>query len=109
SAVLECVVNISEGLRPDVVAGVAAACGRALLDVHTDPDHHRSVLTLGGSAAATVEAARALARVAVDRIDLSAHSGVHPRLGAVDVVPFVPLDDPGPEGLAAAGEVARAW
>jgi glutamate formiminotransferase len=109
SAVLECVVNISEGLRPDVVAAVAAACGPALLDVHSDPDHHRSVLTLAGSEAAATGAARALARAAVERIDLSVHAGVHPRLGAVDVVPFVPLDNPGPDGLAAAGEIARAW
>ena len=104
---LECVVNISEGRRTDVVAAVAAACGPALLDVHTDPDHHRSVLTLAGPANQLADAALALARVAVERIDLSAHAGVHPRLGAVDVVPFVPLDrEP---GLKAAGNVARAW
>ncbi len=108
-AVLECVVNISEGLRPEVVAAVAAACGPALLDVHSDRDHNRSVLTLAGSSDDVPEAALALARAAIERIDLSVHSGVHPRLGAVDVVPFVSLDDTGPEGLEAAGEVARAW
>jgi glutamate formiminotransferase len=90
--VLECVVNISEGRRQEVVDTVAAACGAALLDVHVDPDHHRSVLTLAGTAHEVAEAALALARAAVGRIDLSAHSGVHPRLGAVDVVPFVPLE-----------------
>jgi glutamate formiminotransferase len=104
--VLECVVNVSEGRRADVMAEVAAACGSALLDVHTDPDHNRSVLTLVGQANAVREAALALARAAVERIDLSAHSGVHPRLGAVDVVPFVPLDR---ETLAETAEVARAW
>jgi glutamate formiminotransferase / 5-formyltetrahydrofolate cyclo-ligase len=100
------VVNISEGRRPDVVAAVAAACGPALLDVHTDPDHHRSVLTLAGSADEVAEAALALTRRAVERIDLSVHAGVHPRLGAVDVVPFVPL---APDGIDRAAAVARSW
>jgi glutamate formiminotransferase len=104
--VFECVVNISEGRRTAVVEAVAAAGGGALLDVHTDPDHHRSVLTLAGPPEGLAEAALALARAAVERIDLSAHSGVHPRLGAVDVVPFVPL---GPEELEAAAVIAREW
>jgi glutamate formiminotransferase len=103
---LECVVNISEGRRPEVVAAVADACGVALLDIHTDPDHNRSVLTLAGAVDGVVEATLALARAAVERIDLSAHSGVHPRLGAVDVVPFVPLDG---GTLEAAAAVARDW
>lgn len=103
---LECVVNISEGRQPAVVAAVAAACGAALLDVHTDPDHNRSVLTLAGPADGVAEAALALARAAAEGIDLSAHSGVHPRLGAVDVVPFVPLDGATLEAVAA---VARDW
>ncbi len=106
---LECVVNVSEGRRPDVVAAVVAAGGEAVLDVHRDPDHHRSVLTLAGPADGVAEAALAVARAAVARIDLSTHAGVHPRLGAVDVVPFVPLDDAEPDGLAAAVSVARAW
>lgn len=105
-AVLECVVNISEGRRPEIVQAVAAACGPALLDVHTDPDHNRSVLTLAGSADQVDEAALALARKAVAGIDVAAHSGVHPRLGAVDVVPFVPLVG---DGLDVAAEVARRW
>ena len=103
---LECVVNISEGRRPEVVAAVAAACGPALLDVHADPDHHRSVLTLAGPGDGVAEAALALARAAVERIDLSAHQGVHPGSGAVDVVPFVPLEG---ETLEAAATVAREW
>jgi glutamate formiminotransferase len=109
AAVLECVVNISEGRRPDVLAAVGAAAGAVLLDVHTDPDHHRSVFTLAGPAATIEAAALALATTAVELIDLSVHAGVHPRLGAVDVVPFVPLDEGGPEGLAAAGDLARGW
>ncbi|MGH8985317.1 MAG: glutamate formimidoyltransferase, partial [Acidimicrobiia bacterium] len=85
---LECVVNVSEGRRGDVIDELAAACGRALLDVHTDADHHRSVYTLAPDAEA---AARALTAAAAERVDLSAHEGVHPRLGAIDVVPFVAL------------------
>jgi glutamate formiminotransferase len=115
--VLECVVNISEGRRLDVLEAVAAACGPTLLDTHTDPDHHRSVLTLAGLGDVVGNAALALARTAVARIDLAGHAGVHPRLGAVDVVPFVPLPPAGrpartgagASGLMAAGEVARAW
>jgi glutamate formiminotransferase / 5-formyltetrahydrofolate cyclo-ligase len=118
---LECVVNISEGRRPDVIDAVAAACGPALLDVHIDADHHRSVFTLAAPAEALVEAALALTRAASERIDLSVHAGVHPRLGAVDVVPFVPLpstgtgpEGTGPEGtgrdgMEQAAAVARRW
>jgi len=102
-------VNISEGRRAEVVAAVAAAAAAVLLDVHSDPDHNRSVLTLAGGPDEVAEAALALARAAVERIDLSTHAGVHPRLGAVDVVPFVPLGDAAADGLGAAGTVARAW
>jgi glutamate formiminotransferase len=84
--VLECVVNVSEGRDLPLIADLVAAAGDDLLDVHSDPHHHRSVLTLVGE-----EAVRAVARIAVARIDLRAHAGAHPRLGAVDVVPFVPL------------------
>jgi glutamate formiminotransferase / 5-formyltetrahydrofolate cyclo-ligase len=82
----ECVVNVSEGRDAAVVHALAASAGRDLLDVHTDPDHNRTVLTLVGE-----DAPRAVAREAVARIDLGVHAGVHPRIGAVDVVPFVPL------------------
>jgi glutamate formiminotransferase len=95
--VLECVVNVSEGRDRDVLAGLTAAAGDLLLDLHSDPDHHRSVLTLAG---AEVEAGvRSLATAAVEAIDLSRHHGVHPRLGALDVVPFVPLDAGGSPAL----------
>ena len=86
---LECVVNVSEGRRGDVIGAVAAAGGRAVLDVHSDPHHHRSVVTLGGPD--VEEAAFALAAAAVGLLDLRTHDGAHPRLGVVDVVPFVPL------------------
>ena len=83
---LECVVNISEGSRPHVVTAIASSAVGSLLDVHSDVHHNRSVLTLVGE-----EAPRAVARAAVTALDLRRHQGVHPRLGVVDVVPFVPL------------------
>jgi glutamate formiminotransferase len=83
---LECVVNVSEGAHPDVVAGVARSAGGDLLDVHADPDHNRAVLTLVGESAP-----RRVAEAAVARLDLRRHRGAHPRFGVVDVVPFVPL------------------
>jgi len=91
----ECVINISEGRDVDVIRGIADQAGATLLDVHTDPEHHRSVLTLGGETDSIAEAARAVITTAVKRINLGDHQGVHPRMGAVDVVPFVPL---GPTG-----------
>ncbi len=91
---LECVVNVSEGRRTGVIDALAEAGGPSLLDVHSDPDHHRSVLTLAGPAVEA--AARDVAAEAVRLIDLRLHEGAHPRMGAVDVVPFVALDeDPG--------------
>ena len=86
---LEAVINISEGRRLDVIAAIGAAAGDHLLDVHTDPHHHRSVLTLAG--AEVEDAAFAVVVEAVARIDVAHHRGAHPRLGAADVVPFVPL------------------
>jgi glutamate formiminotransferase len=85
--VLECVVNVSEGRDAAVIARLVAAAGDDLLDVHTDAHHHRSVLTLLGT-----DAPRRVATEAVASIDLTGHAGVHPRIGAIDVVPFVPLD-----------------
>lgn len=79
-------VNISEGRDRAVIDHVAGAAGVDLLDLHVDAHHHRSVLTLAGESAV-----RNVAEAAVARIDLDAHRGVHPRIGAVDVVPFVPL------------------
>lgn len=84
---IECVVNISEGRRDEVLASLADVCGDDLLDVHTDPHHNRSVFTLIGT-----DAPRRLTARAIEVVDLSDHRGVHPRIGAVDVVPFVPLE-----------------
>src|SRR5215471_6989164 len=93
--VLECVPNVAEGRAGGVLDALADACGAALLDLHVDADHHRSVFTLAGPAPRDAEtAARALARSVERLVDLRTHHGVHPRLGALDVVPFVALDDP---------------
>ena len=89
---LECVVNVSEGRDDHVVERLRAAAGTDLLDLHRDRHHHRSVLTLAGE-----DGARRVAAEAVATIDLRHHDGVHPRIGAVDVVPFVPL---GPATMA---------
>ncbi len=67
-----------------------------MLDVHSDPDHHRSVLTLGGPLADVEAAARSVAAATVATLDLRGHRGVHPRLGVLDVVPFVALPGTGP-------------
>jgi glutamate formiminotransferase len=91
---VECVPNFSEGRDPKVVEAIAQAVraqGVRVLDVQSDPDHHRCVVTFVGEPRACVEAAFAGARVAVERIDLNQHKGEHPRVGAVDVVPFVPV------------------
>jgi glutamate formiminotransferase / 5-formyltetrahydrofolate cyclo-ligase len=89
---IECVVNVSEG-RDQVVLGELASCaGSVLLDLHCDPDHHRSVFTLAGSATEVTEGAQALARACVSRLDLRTHVGAHPRRGVLDVVPFIPYD-----------------
>ncbi len=87
---VECVVNVSEGRDEAVLAELAAAAGRPLLDLHRDHDHHRAVLTLAGPPDEVAAAARSLAAATVARLDLHAHSGAHPRLGVLDVVPFVP-------------------
>lgn len=85
---LECVINVSEGRNHAIIDSLAQSCAGDLLDVHSDPDHNRTVFTMLG-----VDAPRALARAAVAALGLNDHSGVHPRIGVVDVVPFVPLVD----------------
>jgi glutamate formiminotransferase / 5-formyltetrahydrofolate cyclo-ligase len=102
--VLECVVNVSEGRDEAVIAAIAGAAGADLLDVHTDAHHHRSVLTLVGE-----DAPRRVASEAIARLDLSAHSGVHPRVGVVDVVPFVPLDGSSMSDAISAREAFMVW
>lgn len=87
---LACVVNLSEGRRSDVIAALAESAGDHCLDVHSDSDHHRSVFWLAGPS--LDDAVRALATAAVRALSLARHDGVHPRVGVVDVVPFVPID-----------------
>lgn len=104
---MECVINVSEGRDRSVIRRVAGAGGACLLDVHSDHHHNRSVLTLAG--AGVEVAAQAVATEAVRCIDLRLHVGVHPRLGAVDVVPFVPLAGSSMDGALAARDRFAAW
>jgi glutamate formiminotransferase / 5-formyltetrahydrofolate cyclo-ligase len=105
--VIECIPNVSEGRRPEIVAAMADAIravnGVRLLDHSSDAAHHRSVFTLAGDAAGVERAVLALFERAVADIDLRTHRGEHPRMGAVDVVPFVPI-----EGVTMAECVALA-
>ena len=93
---VECVPNFSEGRRPEVIAAIrdaiAATDRTAILDVSSDPSHNRTVITLVAAADTAVAAAFAGVAKARDLIDLTKHSGEHPRMGAADVVPFVPLE-----------------
>jgi glutamate formiminotransferase len=95
-AIIECVPNISEGRRGEVVASIVDAVRRVpgvrLLDYSSDASHNRSVLTLAGDADPLKAAVLALFEAATRAIDLRSHSGEHPRIGAVDVVPFVPIE-----------------
>ncbi len=93
---MECVVNVSEGRDERVLGQLSVAAQPVLLDVHRDPDHHRSVFTLAGADAEVDRAVRALATECVARLDLGAHHGAHPRTGVLDVVPFVPYRPGGP-------------
>ncbi|HEX9018688.1 MAG TPA: glutamate formimidoyltransferase [Anaerolineaceae bacterium] len=94
---VECIPNFSEARRPEVVESILQALtavpGVAVLDRHSDMDHNRTVITYVGSPAAVEEAAFQAIRCAATLIDLNVHRGEHPRLGATDVVPFVPIRD----------------
>jgi len=107
--VLECVPNVSEGRDRRVLDALADAirgvAGVRLADVHADPDHHRSVFTFMGAPDAVEAAALALAEAVFGRVDMRRHQGVHRRIGALDVVPFVPLRG---LSMAEAAERARA-
>lgn len=110
----EIVPNLSEGRDAAVIDAAVAAVtttGARVLNRSSDVTHHRSVLTIVGDAEQSVNAAVALAGVALERIDLRAHSGVHPRIGALDVLPFVPLRNAGlPEAAVLAHRAgARIW
>ncbi|WHZ16810.1 MAG: glutamate formiminotransferase/formiminotetrahydrofolate cyclodeaminase [Nitrospira sp.] len=93
--VVECVPNFSEGRNPDVLRAlvdvVRSVPGAALLDKTMDQDHHRSVVTFAGRPYAVAEVAFQMARIASQLIDLRSHHGQHPRVGATDVIPFVPI------------------
>jgi len=94
--IIESIPNISEGRRPEVVNAIAAAIreipGVRLLDFSSDASHNRSVFTLAGDAAPLKEAILRLFEHTLREVDLRVHEGEHPRLGAVDVVPFVPIE-----------------
>jgi glutamate formiminotransferase len=106
-AIIECIPNVSEGRRLEVVEAlvhsVRSVAGIRMLDASSDPAHNRSVLTMTGDAGSLKTAVLALVGTAAERIDLRSHTGEHPRLGAVDVVPFVPI-----EGVTMADCVALA-
>src|SRR5688572_8097495 len=95
-AIIECVPNISEGRRADVIEKIASSVravpGLSVLDVQSDASHNRSVFTLAGDAAAMQAGIPKLFEGALAAIDLRTHTGEHPRLGAVDVVPFIPIE-----------------
>ncbi|HSW10200.1 MAG TPA: glutamate formimidoyltransferase [Bacillota bacterium] len=104
---LESVPNFSEGRRPDVVRDIVAAAtaspGVRVLDWSSDPDHNRSVVTLVGEPEAVLEAVKAMTARALRHIDLRVHQGSHPRIGAMDVIPLIPLT-----GLTMADAAAAA-
>lgn len=114
AGLLECVPNISNGRDPEVVAAVAAAfasAGATLLGTDSDVDHNRSVITIAGLPEQVIAGAVAGVAAARERIDLNTHEGVHPRMGATDVVPFVPLEGATTEDAVAAARAAaeRIW
>lgn len=105
---LEAVPNVSEGRDAQAIAAIGQAFagdGVALLDVHSDVDHNRSVFTLAGEDAALLDGLLAGVAAAVELVDLREHAGVHPRVGVADVVPLVPLR---PDDLEHAKQAARA-
>jgi glutamate formiminotransferase len=108
--VLECVINVSEGRDLTLLHQLGERAGRCLLDVHRDGEHHRSVFTLAGPDEELDAAVRDLAAAVVDHVDLRTHEGAHPRLGALDVVPWVDLasQSVGPRAMTARDRFA-AW
>ena len=92
---VECVPNFSEGRKPETISRIAAAIrtikGATVLDRHIDPDHNRSVITFVAAPDAIVDASLRAVATAAELIDLRTHAGEHPRIGATDVLPFVPV------------------
>ncbi len=97
NALVECVPNFSEGCRLEILEeirdSISSVPGAHVLDTHTDASHNRSVITFVGSPEAVEEAAFQMIKTAAKLIDLGVHTGEHPRIGATDVVPFVPISD----------------
>lgn len=93
--IVECVPNFSEGRRPEILSAIKSAICEvtdvSLLDQHTDADHNRTVFTFAGPPEAVSDAAFAAIKIAAELIDLDQHEGEHPRIGATDVVPFIPI------------------
>ncbi len=109
--IIEAVPNFSEGRDARIISALAGAAKPVLLDVTSDADHNRTVLTLAGSPEQVVEATFQTIRTAAENIDLTRHSGVHPRLGAADVVPLVPVSGITLEACAALAHTLgrRIW
>ncbi len=109
---LECVPNISEGRDTETIDACVAAvsnCGASVVHRTSDTVHNRSVITMAGGYRELRDAALSLAAVTVERIDLRAHAGVHPRIGALDVLPFIPLREAGmDDAVRLARETAAA-
>lgn len=112
---IECVPNISEGRRPEVIEAVIDEVRRTpgvtLLDYSSDASHNRTVITFLGSPEGVADAAVAVAKKAAELIDLTVHEGEHPRMGAVDVIPFIPIKDVTAEECVALSKVVakRVW
>ncbi len=113
--IVECIPNISEGRNTEVIEAVLdtvrATAGVTLLDYSSDPSHNRTVITFLGSPEGVQEAAVALAKKAAELIDLTKHEGEHPRMGAVDVIPFVPIKEISKEECIELSKVVaeRVW
>ncbi|MCL4433359.1 MAG: hypothetical protein M1399_01090 [Actinobacteria bacterium] len=92
---LECVINISEGCNEKLLGELCQKVGEHILDMHSDRYHNRTVVTLAGTDKKLLDSVHEVALWVIRNIDITSHHGVHPRLGALDVVPFVPLGDRG--------------
>jgi glutamate formiminotransferase / 5-formyltetrahydrofolate cyclo-ligase len=105
--VLLAIPNVSEGRDADALEAIGTAFDARLLDVHSDPDHHRSVFTLAGVQGSLAGAVCSGASEVIRRVDVSRHEGIHPRVGAIDVAPIVYLD-PADKGAACAEALVLA-
>jgi glutamate formiminotransferase len=107
--VFECVINIAEGSDDEHLRSLTNAAGASLRDRHSDAIHNRSVFTLINDAESLATDVRALVACAFDRLTLATHTGVHPRFGVVDVVPFVALSDEGTETAQRLRDATATW